>query len=154
MNTSKNPVLLIAAIGLATASFLSFPVSAQETGDPKAQIDAFYTLCKQGKSAEALEKALSNSETVKPEDSKRVAEAFAQMVAGMGSFIDYEITRETKITKRTVVLRCVAHFGNQPFVNEFTYYDPGSNGWRLIHLRYDANPATMFQRDLAEDAAK
>ncbi len=144
--------LFLSAVALAAFALIS-PTSsfAQDGGgDPKTQVADFYTLCKQGKASEALEKALANSEMVKPEDSKRVAEAFAQMVSTMGSFIDYEITREANVTKRSVVLRCVAHYANQPFVNEFTFYDPGSNGWRLVHLRYDANPATMFQRDLAD----
>ena len=50
---------------------------------------------------------------------------------------------------RTVVIRCSAHFERQPFVNEFTFYDAGA-GWRLVHLRYDANLATMFTEDLKE----
>lgn len=119
---------------------------------PKQLVGSFYALCKEGRAAEALKKALSASSTLKPEDGNKVAAAFAEMIQGMGSFLDYEITRETQITKRTVVIRCMAHFQKQPFMSEFTFYNPGENDWRMIHLRYDANVATMFASDLAGKA--
>lgn len=118
------------------------------TGDPEAQVSAFYAKCKEGKAAEGLEAILSTNPVVKAEDVKRVAEAFSAMVATMGAFVDFEIVRGSPVGKRTTVLRCVAHFERQPFVNEFTFYDPGTGGWRLVHLRYDANLATMFQEDV------
>ncbi len=119
---------------------------------PEQQVDRFYALCKEGRAADALEQVLAASGTVKPEDSKKVAEAFANRVLGMGEFLDFEITRLTNITKRVIVIRCVGHFKQQPFVNEFTFYNSGSNDWHIVHLRYDANPATMFGPDLAETA--
>ena len=122
-------------------------------GDPESQISAFYAKCREDKAAEGLEAILSTNPVVKAEDVKRVAEAFSGMVATMGKFVDYEIIRGSNVGKRTQVLRCVAHFERQPFVNEFTFYDPGEGGWRLVHLRYDANLATMFQEDVRRDTA-
>lgn len=121
--------------------------------DPESQVSAFYAKCKEGKAAEGLEAILSTNPVVKAEDVKRVAEAFSGMVATMGAFVDFEIVRGSSVGKRTQVLRCVAHFERQPFVNEFTFYDPGTGGWRLVHLRYDANLATMFQEDVRRDSA-
>lgn len=146
----RPPGLLLAA---ATLLLLGSAPALQAQGpSPQQQIEDFYTLCKQGKSGEALEAALSSSATVKEEDAKRVADSFEKIVSTMGEFVDYEIIREINPTKRVTVLRCAVHFENQPFLNEFTFYNPG-DGWRVIHLRYDANPATMFQRELAETNA-
>jgi len=147
---TENIVKILLCLGI----FFLLPATNTEAQDgknlsPKQQIDEFYALCKQDRSADALKKALSVSEMVKPEDSEKVAAAFANMVKGMGEFLDFEIIREFSITKRTVVIRCVAHYTRQPFVNEFTYYNPEAGGWRMVHLRYDANPATMFTAELA-----
>jgi|GEM_PF-4298556 len=137
---------------LVLTGFLASPALAQGP-NPQKQVEDFYKLCEQGKANEALEAALSTSETVKEADAKRVAAAFGQMVGTMGDFLDYEIVNEVAVTKRVTVLRCVAHFDKQPFVNEFTFFNPG-DGWRIVHLRYDANPATMFQPDIAREVTQ
>ena len=148
-NLSKNKL----ALGIFLASFAlisTVPATAQDTKEssPKQQLRDFYALCKQGKPADGLIAALSKSKSIKPADAQRVADAFAQMVKGMGTLVGFEIIKETPVSKRLVVLRCVAHFAEQPFVNEFTFYNPGGNEWRMIHLRYDANIATMFAPEL------
>ena len=111
---------------------------------PKQQITSFYSTCKQGRGGEGLMEMLSGNPVVKKEDVQRVADAFQQMIAEMGAFVDFGISKETKVSDRVQVVRCVAHFERQPFINEFTFYDPGAGQWRLVHLRYDANLATMF----------
>jgi hypothetical protein len=115
---------------------------------PQQQVMAFYAMCKQDLAGQGLNEILSGNPVVKPEDVKRVADGFSQLTSQMGKFIDFKTVRETAVTERTQVLRCVAHFDRQPFVNEFTFYDPGNGDWRLVHLRYDGNLATMFQEDL------
>jgi len=111
-------------------------------------VTAFYAKCKQGAAGEGLREILETNPVVKEDDVKRVADAFSEMVQTMGQFVDFAIVKETVVSERTQVLRCLAHFERQPFVNEFTFYDPGNGEWRLVHLRYDANLATMFQEDL------
>lgn len=150
----KNLTSKIIALSLAIASLAIISPTATHAQDakglsPQEQVKEFYALCKEGRSADALKKALSVSGSVKPQDSDKVALAFSNMVRGMGDFLDYEITQEFNLTKRTVVIRCTVHYKEQPFVNEFTYYNPGNNDWRMIHLRYDANIATMFAREIA-----
>lgn len=115
---------------------------------PKQQITGFYAMCKQGRGGEGLTEMLSTNPVVKPDDVQKVAGAFSQLIEQMGAFVDFKVVKETEISERTQVVRCVAHFDRQPFVNEFTFYDPGSGDWRLVHLRYDANLATMFQEDV------
>jgi len=158
MNPIRNFYLAVAI----AATFVISPVFAQDKGtvapppakalSPKQQIVGFYALCKEGRAAEGLQEMLSSNPVVQPANVAQVANAFGQLVSQMGAFVDYELTRETQISKRTLVIRCVSHFERQPFVNEFTFYDPGSGDWRLVHLRYDANLASMFLEDL--NAAK
>ncbi|MCB1077439.1 MAG: hypothetical protein KDM64_06380 [Verrucomicrobiae bacterium] len=115
---------------------------------PKQQVTGFYALCKQGKAGDALGEILNTNPNVKSEDVAKVSQAFSQMTETMGAFLDYKIIRETALSDRVQVIRCVAHFEKQPFVNEFTFYDAGNGEWRYLHLKYDANPATMFQEDI------
>lgn len=126
------------------------PARSGPSLSPKQQVTGFYAMCKQGKGGEGLREMLSTNPVVQAGDVQRVADAFAQMISQMGGFVDFKIAKETELSERTLVLRCVAHFERQPFVNEFTFYDPGSGDWRLVHLRYDANLATMFQEDLRD----
>ena len=115
---------------------------------PKQQITSFYAMCKQDRGGEGLQEMLSSNPVVQENDVQRVATAFAELIKQMGGFIDFKIIKEAKLSDRAQVVRCIAHFERQPFVNEFTFYDPGSGEWRLVHLRYDANLATMFQEDV------
>jgi len=131
-------------------------VPARPTGakiDPEQQVAGFYRKCAQGAAGDGLRDLLKTNPVVKEDDVKRVSDAFSEMVKTMGAFVDFELIRGRNFGKRTQVLRCVAHFERQPFVNEFTFYDPGDGDWRLVHLRYDANLATMFLEDLQRDAA-
>ena len=146
--TSKILALSFGIVSLAIISPTQTQAQAAKGLSPQEQVKEFYAICKEGRAADALKKALSVSGSVKPEDSAKVAEAFSNMVKGMGNFLDYEITQEFNLTQRTVIIRCTAHYKQQPFVNEFTYYNPGNNDWRMVHLRYDANLATMFAREI------
>ncbi|NNE92852.1 MAG: hypothetical protein HKN23_14505 [Verrucomicrobiales bacterium] len=158
MKLNQTPIFLLAAVAVV------FPLTqspAQDKGkggakapapakalSPKQQIVGFYAKCKDGRSAEALKEILMGNPDVQELNANQVATAFGQLVSQMGGFIDFDIARETEVSKRTIVIRCVAHFEKQPFVNEFTFYDPGSDDWRVIHVRYDKNMATMFSEDL------
>lgn len=115
---------------------------------PKQQVTGFYAMCKQDRGGEGLKEMLLSNPVVQESDVTQVATAFSQRITEMGGFVDFKIVREQSITERVIVVRCVAHFERQPFTNEFTFYDPGAGEWRLVHLRYDANLATMFQEDL------
>lgn len=140
-------------LALATASLFATPrAEAQQPAanlSPKQQITGFYATCKNGEGGKGLREMLSTNPVVKPGDVDRVAQAFEGMLTQMGKFLDFNINREKLISDRTVIIRCVAHFERQPFVNEFTFYDAGDS-WRLVHLRYDANLATMFADELRE----
>ncbi len=140
-----------ALVATFAATFFAPALQAQGVKNltPEQQVEQFYALCKEGRAADALVQVLATSGTAKPEDSKKVADAFASRVNGMGMLLDFQIARNTVITKRVMVMRCVGHFKQQPFVTEFTFYNSGDNEWHVIHLRYDANPATMFAPDLA-----
>jgi len=116
---------------------------------PKQQITGFYATCKNGEGGKGLRELLSTNPVVKAGDVDRVAQSFEGLLNQMGKFLDFNISREKLISDRTVIIRCVAHFERQPFVNEFTFYDSGDQ-WRLVHLRYDANLATMFSDELRE----
>lgn len=145
---------IFAVLALSTMTALAQetpPVSAAPAKalSPKQQITGFYALCKDNRAAEGLEEMLSSNPVVQGNDVTRVAQAFGQLVSQMGPFVDFEFNKETQISKRTVVIRCIAHFERQPFTNEYTFYDPGNGDWRLVHLRYDANLASMFLEDLA-----
>lgn len=111
---------------------------------PKQQITGFYGLCKSGKSGEGIRELLSSNPALKPEDLDAVSKQFETMISAMGTFLDFEIIKETTPTDRVAILSCVAHFQTQPFLQEFTFYDTGGGDWRLLHVRYDANIATMF----------
>ncbi len=111
---------------------------------PKQQITGFYGLCKSGKSGEGIRELLSSNPALKPEDLDAVSKQFETMISAMGTFLDFEITKETSPTIRVAILSCIAHFQTQPFLQEFTFYDAGGGDWRLLHVRYDANIATMF----------
>ena len=147
--TSSILTLIIAIASISLVTTQSLQAQNGKKISPEEQIANFYALCKEGRAADAMVKALSTSEKIKPEDSKKVADAFAKLVSGMGKLVDYEIIRMTNITKRVVVIRCAGHYSEQPFVNEFTFYNPGNNDWRVMHMRYDGNPATMFGIDIA-----
>lgn len=120
---------------------------------PKQQITGFYAMCKQERGGEGLREMLSSNPVVQEGDVLRVADAFANLISQMGGFVDFKILRETEISPRIQIIRCISNFERQPFVNEFTFYDPGEGEWRLVHLRYDANLATMFQEELQDRAA-
>lgn len=119
---------------------------------PLQQITSFYAACKTGEAGKGLQDLLLGNPVTQEADALRVANAFSQLIGQMGGFVDFEIIKESTISKRTQVVRCVAHLERQPFVNEFTFYDPGNGDWRLVHLRYDANLATMFQEDVRASA--
>ena len=114
---------------------------------PKQQITGFYAMCKQNRGGEGLREMLSSNPVVQEGDVLRVADAFANLISQMGGFIDFQILREIEVSPRVQIVRCISNFERQPFVNEFTFYDPGDGEWRLVHLRYDANLATMFQEE-------
>ncbi|MCB1229663.1 MAG: hypothetical protein KDN19_05325 [Verrucomicrobiae bacterium] len=151
--------LLLGSAATVNAQNQEAPAAAESPArpapklSPKQQITGFYAMCKQGRGGEGLREMLSSNPVVKAEDVQKVADAFAQMISQMGAFIDFKIVKETEISERTLVLRSVAHFERQPFVNEFTFYDPGSGDWRLVHLRYDANLATMFQDEIRNSSS-
>lgn len=140
-------------LALVAASLLTFSTAqAQQAGanlSPKQQITGFYATCKNGEGGKGLRELLSTNPAVKPADVDQVARGFEGLLSQMGKFLDFNISREKVISDRTVVIRCIAHFERQPFVNEFTFYDSGDK-WRLVHLRYDANLATMFADELRE----
>jgi hypothetical protein len=115
---------------------------------PKQQITGFYAMCKQNRGGEGLQEILSTNPVVQSSDIQRVAQSFEEMIVKMGGFLDFEILKETRLSERVVVVRCVAHFEKQPFINEFTFFDAGAGDWRLVYLKYDANLATMFIEDL------
>lgn len=150
LTVSMTALLLLAALPVAAQDqpAAGEPATSAPKLSPKQQITGFYAMCKQGRGGEGLREMLSSNPVVKPEDVQQVADAFAQMISQMGGFIDFKIVREIEVSNRSLVVRSVAHFERQPFVNEFTFYDPGSGDWRLVHLRYDANLATMFQEDV------
>ncbi len=140
---------------LAIVAFATLPVFAQETAapakkaqTPKQQVTSFYAMCKQERAAEGLQEMLSSNPVVQGTEVTKVAQGFGQLVSQMGKFVDFEIAKEIQISKRTLIVRCISHFERQPFTNEFTFYDPGNGDWRLVHLRYDANLASMFLDDL------
>jgi hypothetical protein len=127
------------------------PVAAQRQAPktpPLQQITSFYAACKTGEAGKGLQELLLGNPVTQEADAQRVANAFSQLIGQMGGFVDFEVIKETAISKRSQVVRCVAHLERQPFVNEFTFYDPGNGDWRLVHLRYDANLATMFQDEV------
>ena len=117
---------------------------------PKQQITGFYAMCKQNRGGEGLREMLSSNPVVQEGDVLRVADAFANLISQMGGFVDFQILREIEIAPRVQIVRCISNFERQPFVNEFTFYDPGDGEWRLVHLRYDANLATMFQEEVRD----
>jgi len=108
------------------------------------QVVSFYATVNEGYGAEGMREMLSTNPVVQPADTERVANAFAGLMAQMGRYLDFEILLEREISSRVRVMKTVANFEKQPFVNEFTFYDPGNGEWRLVHLRYDSNVATMF----------
>ena len=143
--------LFLAAIACALpfSAFAQQPAPAPSNLSPKQQITGFYSTCKNGEGGKGLLELLSANPTVNNQDAQQVAQAFDQLLTQLGKFLDFNFMKETQISDRTVIIRCAAHFEQQPFVNEFTFYD-GGNGWRLVHLRYDKNLATMFEEDLKE----
>ena len=144
-----NLVRFLLITGIAVTGFIA-GASAQQAAaklSPKQQITGFYAACKNGEGGKGLREMLSANPVVKPDDVNRVAAAFEQLLSQMGGFLDFNILREKQISDRTVIVRCAAHFERQPFMNEFTFYDAGK-GWLLVHLRYDANLATMFGEDM------
>ena len=153
----KRTSLLAAVITLLLAGNLSLFAQDQKPADearpapklsPKQQVTGFYAMCKQNRAGEGLKEMLLSNPVVQESDVQQVTDAFSQRIAGMGGFVDFKIVKELSITERVLIVRCIAHFERQPFTNEFTFYDPGAGEWRLVHLRYDANLATMFQEDL------
>ena len=136
---------------LATAvAFGQDAAPPKKAETPKQQVNGFYAKCADNRAAEGLSDMLASNPVVQGNDVTRVAQAFGQLVSQMGKYVDYELVKETKVSERTVVIRCVSHFERQPFTNEFTFYDPGKGDWRLVHLKYDANLASMFLDDLAD----
>lgn len=111
---------------------------------PMQQVVGFYATVNGGYGAEGLRELLATNPVIQPADTERVANAFAGLMAKMGRYIDFEILEESEISSRVRIMKTVANFETQPFVNEFTFYDPGDGHWRLVHLRYDPNVATMF----------
>ncbi len=128
----------------APAAAPAAPTAPGPKLSPEQQVTAFYAACKANAVGSGLEEMLKANPFVKEEDLSQIKAGFERLVIPMGAFIDFEILKKDEISKRTVNVRCVAHFQKQPFVNEFMFYDPGNGEWRLVHLRYDSNVATMF----------
>lgn len=130
------------------AAVREVPGEPHESLTPKQQITGFYAMCKQNRGGEGLQEMLSTNPVVQSTDIQRVAQVFEEMIVKMGEFRDFKILKETPLSDRIVVVRCVAHFEKQPFINEFTFYNSSAQDWRLVYLKYDANLATMFVQDL------
>ena len=111
---------------------------------PKAQVISFFAALNENNAVDGMVEMLLANPTTQRTDAQAVANTFVSRMAQMGQFIDFEILAEKSISDRVRVVKTVANFENQPFVIEFTFYDPASGHWRLAHLRYDWNFATMF----------
>lgn len=157
MSNPIRPLLLILMTAISAGTVVAqqnqTPSAPPQSLSPKQQITGFYATCKNGTGGNGLREMLSANPIVKAEDVNRVAAAFEQLLGQMGGFLDFDFLHENQISERVVVIRCAAHFERQPFVNEFTFYDPGKGNWRLIHLRYDANPASMFSENNQQSEA-
>lgn len=151
--SARSLFLTLLVTGITSAAVAQQNPEAAPNLSPKQQINGFYATCKSGAAGTGLREMLSANPHVKPEDIDGLAAAFEQLLDQMGGFIDFEVIREKEITDRIVVISCAAHFERQPFMNEFTFYDPGKGSWRLVHLRYDKNLATMFSDENREEQA-
>lgn len=118
---------------------------------PREQIDAFYKSFADeraqpgtGKARQGLLNLLTSNPNLTPQGIEQIAVAIQRPLGTVGDYIDHEIQSEKDVTKRTQIVKVIAHFSNQPFMNEFTFYKTEDGYWRLVNLRYDANLATMF----------
>jgi len=150
--TAASPAEAVPAAPAPVPATATAPLRQAPKTPPLQQITSFYAACKTGEAGKGLQDLLLGNPVTQEADALRVANAFSQLIGQMGGFVHFEIIKESTISKRTQVVRCVAHLERQPFVNEFTFYDPGNGDWRLVHLRYDANLATMFQEDVRASA--
>ncbi|MEM7009982.1 MAG: hypothetical protein AAF585_00740 [Verrucomicrobiota bacterium] len=112
---------------------------------PDKQIDNLYNSFKEGKGYQGLRDLLSSNPNLTEAGMNQIARAIQVPLNTVGNFVDYQVVKEDKPSERVQVVKVIAHHENQPFMNEFTFYDNGDGFWRLINLRYDANLVTMFE---------
>lgn len=135
----------------STGESVSADVTAKPKLTPKQYIANFYQSFADERKEPGTNKArngllelLTSNESLTPRGIEQIAVAIQQPLRTVGEFIDYEVIKEESVTDRIQVVQVIAHFTNQPFMNEFMFYKKEDGYWGLMNLRYDANPATML----------
>ncbi|MFT5466725.1 MAG: hypothetical protein ACI8UO_001825 [Verrucomicrobiales bacterium] len=133
------------------AAAVSTDVTAKPKLMPKQYIANFYQSFADERAEPNTNKArngllalLTSNDSLTARGIEQIAGAIQGPLGTVGEFIDYKVAGEEDVTDRIQVIRVIAHFTNQPFMNEFTFYKKEDGYWGLVNLRYDANLATMF----------